>query len=312
LLLVLALLAVANALIVLQDPIVETDENGEQIIRCATEEVWELKKMMNKNTKVANGTCTMEGSCDDPRVRDATPLTTIMIPVVLHIFKSRTGVAPKGKNGQPIDANTIAAQMNTLQGDLGRLNLNFRIAQTFWHQDNLYDCIAPFSTTNLNWLEQIMAAKEKYAVNPSRFLNVYVMCQRSLLLNPQRLMGMGTFPWDEEALFETGGLWLNAVAFGAGGKTMSHELGHNFGLYHTFHGVTETEDCTDPCTENVHPVNDPAADRVGDFCSDTAATPINFNCAAPPTREKDCKGAGFGLTDFRNIMGYLPTIVSVK
>ena len=35
------------------------------------------------------------------------------------------------------------------------------------------------------------------------------------------------------------GLWMNAFFFGAGQKTLSHEAGHNLGLWHSFHGVSE-------------------------------------------------------------------------
>lgn len=43
-------------------------------------------------------------------------------------------------------------------------------------------------------------------------------------------------------------------------------MGHNLGLWHTFHGVSEVRGCTDPCREVVHELTDPKADIVGMLC----------------------------------------------
>ena len=81
-----------------------------------------------------------------------------------------------------------------------------------------------------------------------------------------------------DALRSVGGLWINSITINSEGQakriaTLPHELGHNFGLWHTFHGVSEVSGCGNACKENVHPIVDPQADTVGDFCADTPATP---------------------------------------
>jgi len=138
------------------------------------------------------------------------------------------------------------------------------------------------------WYYQIEAIKEAYAVTPSKAINIFITCQDSVRLslsfyslqfsssshvsqsNQGTLLGIGTFPWDPLATSSLGGLWLNSLATGYGLKTLTHEMGHNLGLWHTFHGVSEVTSCRSACYEYAHAFEDPAANTIGDFCSDTA------------------------------------------
>ncbi|HQV64799.1 MAG TPA: T9SS type A sorting domain-containing protein [Candidatus Paceibacterota bacterium] len=71
-------------------------------------------------------------------------------------------------------------------------------------------------------------------------------------------------------------------------STLSHEVGHYMGLYHTFHGSSGS---------NCAPNDDPS--HQGDFCTDT-----------PPLLQSDCGGSSscgiFGniINSWKNIMGY--------
>jgi hypothetical protein len=103
-----------------------------------------------------------------------------------------------------------------------------------------------------------------------------------------------------------GGVWLNSAYTGLAQRTLTHELGHNFGLFHPFQGfevgVPASKCPTLDCYEAVHPPSDYKANYVGDFCADTPATPVNYNCANPDGT--DCYGTPFGNTDFDNYMAY--------
>jgi hypothetical protein len=147
--------------------------------------------------------------------------------------------------------------------------------------------------------------KRAYAEDPVRSINVFVACQSPSPLGT--LLGVATFPWDPDALTHQGGIWINAAYFGAGNRTLTHEMGHALGLWHTHHGVGETGGCGSACAESAHPQADKSADRVGDYCADTAATPMNHACSDPPGT--DCNGSSwsaFGPTDVSNYMGYGP------
>jgi len=94
---------------------------------------------------------------------------------------------------------------------------------------------------------------------------------------------------------------MDMPMWGATNKSLSHEVGHCLGLWHPHHSPDEVAGCSDPCYEFAgSPSN-----TTGDFCSDTAPTPTNYNCSDPPGSDP-CTDppVPWAPTNYRNFMGW--------
>ncbi|MBU1718350.1 MAG: zinc-dependent metalloprotease, partial [Bacteroidetes bacterium] len=95
-----------------------------------------------------------------------------------------------------------------------------------------------------------------------------------------------------------------------GGKTLAHEMGHNFQLGHIFMTLEGPPYnhflCSYSRRDRVDYMPYPSIqDTVGDMISDTPPTPINSNCA-PPTGIDTCSVGNppWPAWGYENIMGY--------
>ncbi|XP_060729395.1 pappalysin-2 [Tachysurus vachellii] len=137
--------------------------------------------------------------------------------------------------------------------------------------------------------------KELLHLNSSNTLNVFFAKSAQ-----EELAGAATWPWAKEALTHQGGMILNPSYFGTVGhnNTMIHEMGHIFGLYHVFKGVSERESCDDPCQEIT------ASMETGDFCADTSPTPKSKACQDPGLVNDTCGSTHYHNTPYNNYMSY--------
>jgi hypothetical protein len=244
---------------------------------CGTQKKWEAKGL---GGMPAGGGCPTNGMCDVPAVRNSwISSPPITVNIHFNVFANTNGSNPTATQAE------VDAQVIQLNSDFAPAGVSFCPTTTFINDSTYRDYSAGTEEAGM---------KNTYAVSPATRLNVYVV-------NTPDFGGRGTFPWDPEALGNLGGIEIDDNAFGPGQSTLTHEVGHNLGLWHTHHGVSEVAACG-PCYERADGLN---ADTTGDFAGDTDPTPTNFNCAGPGGNDA-CSATPWGPTDPQNYMGYAP------
>ncbi len=260
---------------------------------CGTMEAWEASSHFDPRQRdlLSSAACPSMGVCDAPATRDAASTASKTIRVLSHVIRRGDGTG--GVSQATVDA-TIA-QMNADFAANGS-GISFVSQGTRFHNNEALSSIASYCsgayTTDIN------SMKDLYNESPATQCNIYFSGQDNCALGI--LLGIGTFPWDANALAARGGLWVNNLYAGTGQKTATHEIGHNLGLWHTHHGVSEVTSCG-TCYEYASGFEGSVR---GDFAEDTPPTPTNYNCSGPGG--SDCQGTAWGATQPQNYMGYAP------
>lgn len=226
--------------------------------------------------------CPLDGACDVAANRDAQipgPETrTLTVRLHFVILTEDDGSSPA------TSLDRVATQVDQINFDFAPVHINFIYTAAF-AASSAYRQLASGEEFGM---------KEEFADNPSYHCNIYVTNVNA------GYAGLGTFPWDfGSALGNQGGVIIDNSSFGPGHEVLTHELGHNLGLWHTHHGVSEVDQCSE-CWELAGGSN---GDVAGDFCSDTDPTPVSWACGGPGG-DDPCNGVPWGLTDPENFMGY--------
>ena len=205
------------------------------------------------------------------------------IPINFYIIK-------KSNREPDIDSSVLNEQISILNNAFAYINIRFSIRKIVYK-------------VHKNWYLAFSSKK----IKDRKYNNYYNhmiknidfnKSQLNVIINGCELLGQASFPFDNTYKTKKDNIiivkkTLPGLNDSFTGDTLVHEMGHFFGLYHTFHN---TINCTCKDENNNFCV-------AGDLVSDTP--PQNYCCFdGCDTTIKSCDG--ITTIDVKNFMGYNP------
>lgn len=220
---------------------------------------------------------------------------------IVLIFHVLAGAASEGA----LDEAILRDQVAVLDAAFAESGMRFTIAQVRRYPDSPYFDGGCFPTT-----EQGLRMKAELAVDPSRFVNIYT-CNLAL----PYIAGYASLPNEFSQGDPRHGVIVDHATFPGSaaplnrGHTLVHEMGHYFGLFHTFQGgCAEPGDGVDDTPAEASPAYGCQVGR--DSCPGEGADPVdNFMDYS----DDDCTGrftAAQGRRMRAAIATYRPSLAS--
>ncbi|MDQ3072991.1 MAG: M43 family zinc metalloprotease [Bacteroidota bacterium] len=221
--------------------------------------------------------------------------TLYIIPVVVHVLHMY--------GSENIPKAAIEAQLQTLTNNFRKksadsifvnplfmarhkdMRIEFRLAQKD-PQGNCTDGIVrKYSSLTHNANDNVKALSRW---DTKRYLNIWVVATVRTFTEGSTTLGYAQFPWDDRP--STDGIVIRADQMVSGNTTLTHELGHYLGLFHTFQSFGGST-CTNNCA------------GTGDMICDTPPTEgPTFNC---PKGQNTCNSDNPDMPDMiENYMDY--------
>lgn len=204
----------------------------------------------------------------------------INVPVVVHIIHSGEPVG----TGSNISDAQVAAQIQVMNEDFSAMDPDFGNTPAQWSGvigDAMINfCLAQVapdgtatsgitrhnipvtgSSSNNNNIESTIKPQTMW--DPTQYMNVYVLSIPGTTANGG-VLGYAYLPYNGTIGSSNDGIvvdynWFGGPGFGqSGDKTMTHEIGHYLGLFHTFDGESCNSDDGVADTPNI---NSPTADQ---------------------------------------------------
>jgi hypothetical protein len=145
----------------------------------------------------------------------------------------------------------------------------------------------------------------EHAVDPTTWINVFVSYEENM--GPSLHDAWSSMPWFANILEPGGAIFLNCVwyeMYGSGDdKILMHELGHELGLWHIFHGTDADYEGIEMCGPCWESPNMEDRDYRGDLCSDTDPGPFTYLCVDPGGTDP-CSGLDWPNGNWDNVMSY--------